>query len=389
MRDISKNSVLFPVAFLSVVGLGCTTFGISFYVKDILGAGPSAVGQFTGIWSAFYIVGCLVLQPLGRRISPLWSLLIALCSMAFFMGLVLFARTIPLALLFFGLYGFATSLLFPPLIAWVTAGVEKEALGRLTSRFAVSWSLGGIIAPWAGSRLLNIDRHIPLFFSIGVYLLIGAVLLAANALVPNIRGDSSEKSVESVVAGIDSSTLLRFPAWILLFTSYVMNGLIMSQWPVYLRDVAAIPTASIGTIYLVRSATMTFVFILLGRFVLWHFKRRMFFVTSGLVMATATALLVFRSEAALTVILAVNAFATGLAYNGAIFYASAGAVNRRKRMAINESILNAGAVMGAVGGGIMLEFTSMNTVIVCIIALMTIGVIAQARLLVGSTRESA
>ena len=350
------------MAFLSVLGLSCTTFGIAFYVKDILGGGPAAVGQFTGIWAASYVAGCLVLQPLlGRRLSPSLSLLMAMGSMAAFLGLVLSAPSILPAMFFFGLYGFSTSLLFPPLLAWITVGVEKEALGRLTSRFSVSWSLGGIIAPWVGSRLLNIDRHIPLIFSIGMYAVVGAVLLLAGAFVPTMRGEFRNTPGDSVSGAGDASTPLRFPAWILLFVTYIMNGLIMSQWPVYLRDTLGIPTASVGTIYLIRAATMTLVFILLGRFVLWHFKRRMFFATSGLLLATAAALLVFRSEASLLAILAVNSFAVGLANNGSVFYAVSGAANRQKRMALNESILNAGSLLGAVGGGFMLEFTSMNT----------------------------
>jgi hypothetical protein len=68
---IGKEWVIFPTTIVSMFGLGSTTFGIAFYAKDALSAGPAAVGQFAGIWALSYIFGCLTLGPwMSRRVPP-------------------------------------------------------------------------------------------------------------------------------------------------------------------------------------------------------------------------------------------------------------------------------------------------------------------------------
>jgi MFS family permease len=385
---IDKRGVLFPVAFSATMALGCTSFGVAFYAKDILSAGPAVVGQFAGVWALSYIAGCLSLNFLSRSLLPRWSLFIALSGMGLFLGLMLAVRHVASALALFGLYGLATALFFPPLVTWLTAGVESAELGKTTSRFAVAWSIGGVVAPWVSSRLMLIDRRAPILFSVSVFALAAGYLLLANLLFPLIRGDRDAAASPAAGAARDGSTALRFPAWILLYTCYALNGLIMNHFPVYMRDALGVRTESIGTMYLIRSAVLTLLFALLGRFVVWHFKRRLFIIASAVALASAALLMFFTSEAMLLSALVLSSLALGLAYNSSIFYAVAGARNRQKRTAINESILNAGSFSGAVGSGFLLERFSMPTVVGITALALAAGSVAQSLLLVrGKTSK--
>ncbi len=376
---IGKEWVIFPTTIVSMFGLGSTTFGIAFYAKDALSAGPAAVGQFAGIWALSYIFGCLTLGPwMSRRVPPRLSLLIAMASMGCTLSLVLSVRSVAPALLFYGLYGFSTSFFFPPLVSWLTTGVESRELGRATSRFSLSWSVGSIAAPWIGSRLLVFGVSIPLIFSVAVYAVVGVFLVIANTRFPLIRGDSVQNAASNQAApGDDRSTPLRYPAWTMLFACYVLNGLITAHWPVYLRDSLGFRPDSIGLMFLVRSATLTAVFIALSRFVGWHFRRRMLVFSALGALGSVFALWAAKSGAGLTAALVANALAQGLAYNGAIFYAVSGAANRNRRAAINESILNAGSFTGAVGSGYLLETQPMGFVLAAVAALLGAAAVLQ------------
>lgn len=379
--NIGKTGVLFPVAFLATMALGCTGFGIVFYAKDVLRAGPAVVGQFAGVWALSYIVGCLSLNFLSRSLLPRWSLFTAMSTMGFFLGLMLLVESVSVALILFGLYGFSTALFFPPMVGWLTTGVESSELGKTTSRFAVAWSVGGIIAPWVSSRLMLVDRHAPLIFSVAVYFLVGGYLLLAGFCFPKIRNDRKKTAERSSGVETDNSTFLRFPAWVMLYVCYALNGLIMNHFPVYMRDSLGVRTESIGTMYLIRSAMLTVVFILLGKFVIWHFKRRLIVAATLIALTSAAVLMLFTSEAALLSALIISSFAVGSAYNASIFYSVAGASNRQKRTAMNESILNAGSFSGAVGSGFLLERFPMPVVLMFTAVLLTLGLGAQSLLL--------
>ena len=387
---IGKSGVLFPVAFLATMALGCTGFGIVFYAKDVLRAGPAVVGQFAGVWALSYIVGCLSLDFLSRRLLPRWSLFIAMSTMGSFLGLMLLVKNVSVALILFGLYGFSTALFFPPLVGWLTAGVDNSELGKTTSRFAVAWSVGGIIAPWVSSRLMLADRRAPLIFSVAVYFLVGGYLLLAGLCFPKIKNDRKKTAGRSAEPVADNSTSLRFPAWVMLYVCYALNGLIMNHFPVYMRDSLGVRTESIGTMYLIRSAMLTVVFILLGKFVIWHFKRRLIVAATLIALTSAAILMLFTTETALLSALILSSFAVGLAYNASIFYSVAGAANRQKRTAVNESILNAGSFSGAVGSGFLLERFPMPVVLMFIATLLIVGLGVQALLLArGKTGRKA
>ncbi len=66
-----------------------------------------------------------------------------------------------------------------------------------------------------------------------------------------------------------------------------------------------------------------------------------------------------------------------------MFYGASGAPDRHKRMNIHESLLNAGQVVGSVGGGLLYERVSWNAVFIAIAlivaAAIAFQIIAMAR----------
>jgi MFS family permease len=378
-REIEKTAVICGSVFLVAFGMGIKILGSVFYIREIFSASPSQIGFFNATWSCTYILSCLLLRPLYNRAVPRSSMIVSSSFMgAALLGMVSI-RAFALTFVFHGLYGIAEAVFWPTSMGWLSAGIEGARLGRRMSVFNLSWSTGLIVSPLVAGVLSTVSPSLPLSVGSGVLFTASVLICGAGAFIPHLRSHAKVKTGtkdESRASG--ANTKLRYPAWIGLFTTYVVIGILFSVFPVYALEELGVGKGLIGFLLQIRALCATIGFVVLGRTDTWHFRPGQM-LAGQFVQACAVLLLSFSgSPLWIAVLIAFIGFAMSLSYFNSLFHAVSGSVDRAARMAIHEAVLSAGLIAGSSVGGVVYEHSSMTSVYVICAALLLAGIAAQA-----------
>ncbi len=379
---IGKTAVIFPAAFLAAVGMGLMALGIIFYLVDIFQASASQIGLLAALWSLCYVIGCLLIRPLFDRLRPRHTMIIAMFSMSLFTFLLHYAPSIVWVYVWYGLFGLSTSLFWPPLMAWLSRGVEGRELSRAISKFNFSWSAGVVISPFLTGWLSEKAAELPLYLGSLLFLLIGFMIIGAALALPYIRRDrDAEPSAGGEGPDLgEKDTFLRYPAWIGLYTTYVVMGVILVIFPIFARGDLSLSKSVIGLLLLSRALFMTGGFIILGKVGFWHFRGwPMILVQLGLAIILIF-MVYLHSPFWLGLALAFMGLLMALAYANSLFHGVSGSTQRTRRMAIHEVLLSLGIVSGSSLGGILYERYSMSTVYWFCLSLVLVGAVIQVAL---------
>lgn len=378
---IGKTAVIFPSAFLVALGSGLIGLGVVFYMRDIFNAPASEIGTLFALWSLCYISGCIFIRPLFDRVLPRYTLIIATSCMFAFTLPIHFVKSTVWIYVLLACYGFSTSLFWPPLMAWVSEKVEGVELGRAISKFNLFWSTGLIISPFLAGWLSERATELPLYSGSSLFLLTSFMIAGAILVLPGMGKDKEvEVSARIQNGGRGKDTLVRYPAWVGVYTTYVVFGVLLVVFPVSARDDLSMSKSIIGLVLLSRALFMTIGFVILGRTAFWHFKI-LPMVLGQVCLAVSLVFMVYIcSPLLLGVILGVMGLMMALSYSSSLFHGVSGSTNRAKRTAIQEILISAGFISGSFVGGILYERYSMATVYWFCLSLVLVGVIIQAGL---------
>jgi predicted MFS family arabinose efflux permease len=360
---IGKTSLIYPSAFLVAVGISIVELGIIFYIREIFGATPSQVGYFTALWALWYIIGCLLIRPLFSGALPRHLLMAATFLMSIFILLVTFSKSFWQAYAGYSLYAVAMSFFWPPIMGWLSRDTEGAQLGKRMSYFNISWSIGLIIGPLIAGVLSARSPELPLYAGSLLFFATGLLIVAGSALLPRIRADRGTDSPQrSQKLKTDESTFFRFPGWVGMFTTFVVIGVVISIFPVFARDELMLRKEVIGVLMQSRTFIATFVFIILGHTVFWHFR-----IAPMVLGQVGLAIVVFAmnfttSPPVLAVFISLLGAFRSLSYSNSLFHGVSGSVNRAGRMAIHEALLAAGLIFGSAFGGELYQRYSMTAV---------------------------
>ncbi|MFP4561738.1 MAG: MFS transporter [Spirochaetia bacterium] len=383
---IGKTHVLLPAAFLVAFGLNLLTFGVVFFMADAFGSSTGEIGLLMALWSLCYFIGCFILRPLGRKLQPRFSMMVATASLALCLTALVLWGSKGSTFVFYGLAGLSNSLFFPPLLTWLASGIEGHELNSALSRFSLSWSLGGVLSPYPAGFLVQRGPVYPLLACIGclvvTFLIIGLASIKVRGMRMPAGADSKGLSVETV----DHSTFLRYPAWLGNFSVYVLMGIISAVFPLFARGELGFAESTIGLIFLSRAVLMTVGFVLFGRLTCWHFRAGYQLGLQLLFAAFILVLVLVRSGTAFFVLLPLQGIFLAAFYSSSVFHGASGAVERQKRMAVHEGMLTAGIIIGSVTGGLLYQHYSMRTVFLLSLSV-AVAVAAAQLLLFGLTRN--
>ncbi|MGM0431428.1 MAG: MFS transporter [Spirochaetota bacterium] len=356
-----RSRVLFGVSFLGQMSIGIITLGLIFYMRDRFGLRPQIIGLFASVHTLSYFLGCTFGKGLISLLKPRQAVVIAAFGMMSFGLLVVSVSQVWLAFVCYLLYGLSTAFFWPPLMGWLTRGLEGRELSKTISKFNLAWSSGIILAPYMAGLLTEEHIRYPAFAASLLFAVLGIGVVVATWLVPEIKAAQSSKTIRESSTAVDRSTPLRFACWAGLFSCYVVFGITVNIFPLYARDMLGYSESFIGGILLVRGLLTTVVFVLLGKGAWWHFRSWQIVVQQialagvcllGAYAASIGTLLVF-------FILFGMLFA-GI-YTNSIFHGAAGSLDRESRMATHEAMLTAGVIVGASLGGVMYDHTSFAT----------------------------
>jgi MFS family permease len=375
---IGKTGVILPAAFLTEVGLGLLTLGMVFYLREVFLLAPGRVGWIAATWQGCYVAGCLTMRPAFERLLPRYSMIFSTAGIGLAVAAILVSRSVASVFLFYGLFGFCMSFFWPPLMSWLSLGIEGEQLGRAMTRLTFVGNMGVIISPFIAGALSELAPRYPLYGAAAVFVTNSLLLVGAALALPRIRSDRDRgHSRREEPEKPDRSTALRFPAWVGLFVTYAVLGVIITVFPMYARDDLGLSKSSIGALLLCRALCTAAGFLLLGRSTRWHFRTLP--MTVGLMLL---AVLVFGiSRAASLPLLALSLALIGplisLGFSYSFFHGASGASRRATRMAIHEALLASGLIAGSAVGGQIYQHYSMTAVSVFCAAIIGAAVALQ------------
>jgi len=365
LSRLGSPAVVYPGAFLVAFAEGMLNLGFVFFLRERQGASPSLIGWFTGYSVLVYTLGCLLLRRLFDRLRPQSALLMALYGMPAFLLLLVLLPALPLTFLFSGLYRLALAFFWSPAMGWLSQGVEGDALSRRQSRFNLSWSTGLVSSYVLAGLASQKDAGLPLVLSIAVFAGYAALLTAALAAFPALRAAAPPASPEASASGAAPAadgTPLRYPAWVGMFASYVVSGMVATVFPLFAQDVLGVTRGVVGTLVSSRTLLQSVGFLVLGAASFWHFRGRWLLISQAYLAALLIAMLFARSVGFYAVLLPLLGLGSALSYAGGLFHGIAGSRRRAARMAIHESTLNGGYIVGATVSGMLYQQSSMRAV---------------------------
>ena len=386
-HGIGKSGVICPAAFLASLGVAQLLLGINFYLKDTFNASASNISWVYTAWFLCYAIACILIRPLTDRFKPRHVILLATFLMCITTLLVPFCKSMISVVICAAFIGAASSMFWPPLMGWLSAGSEGKHLSRALSYFAFSFSIGGIIAQPVTGWLSALQPALPLYSAALLFLLTTALIAGAVLALPKVRNDieTTAKPADSPVQ--DTSTPLRFPAWIALFTTFTTAGIILCAFPVMARELPLqFSKKLIGNLLIWQPLCETATFLLMGWLILWHFKGRFIILNQLAFAAVMAGFAIAHSPLAIGFLLAVVGVLLGQAYAGSVFHGCSGSVSHPRRMAIHEMLLSVGFIVGAIAGGWIYEHFSMPAVYYSASALFCLAAVIQAPLCLISRR---
>jgi DHA1 family multidrug resistance protein-like MFS transporter/DHA1 family quinolone resistance protein-like MFS transporter len=301
--------------------------------------------------------------------------------MFLFVVLVLFTESFIYAYVYFGLYGMAMSFFWPPIMGWLSQDIEGPQLGKSMSYFSLSWNAGLIIGPFLAGILSAISPALPLWVG-GLLCLLAALLITiASITLPKIRADRSlDTDQNGETPKIDTSTALRFPGWVGMFSTFVAIGVIINIFPVFARDELLLRKEIIGIMMQSRTFIGTFVFVILGHTTFWHFRISQMVIGQICLACVVFFMMFISSPLVLVLFISVAGALRAMTYSNSFFHGVSGSINRTGRMAIHEALLAAGLICGSSLGGLIYQHYSMAVVYSFCAAVVMLGVIIQISL---------
>jgi predicted MFS family arabinose efflux permease len=363
LSRIDKRGVIIPATFLFSIAGGTAGLALIFYLNDVYHATAETIGLFSALNLMSYSAGCFLLRPLGRKLLPRHSMVLATAGAILGIILLVSVRSIGWAFLFYALYGFSTALYWPPIMGWLTAGIEGKALNKATSRYSMAWSLGGVLSPYLAGVVSEINPIYPLYLSFALFAGLVIFIVVATLALPRVRLDLHRTGKKAEIrAAEDHSTPMRFISWIGLFSSYLTLGVLYNIFPIFATHDGGMSQSGVGLALLIRALATTTGFLVLGRMAFWQFNAKVAILLQVMIAAVVPLVAFAGSFPALAAAMVAIGFLNSLAYMSATFHAASGAIDREKRMGIGEVVLTTAQVIGAVAGGIIYNRLSMGAV---------------------------
>lgn len=346
-----KIFLIYTAAFVMAIALNGLLLGMVFHASEVFKASPSQVGYLTSCYCFNYLMACVLARPLVARLTPLRNLLVATGSISLGMALASCAPNIAVAFAAMSLAGIGTAFFWPPLMGWLSEGLEGKSLSRITGFYNFSWSTGTIVAPVIiGYLSAKSSRYSLIFTTVCSVMMFVFFLIFGRASGGDARGNASASA-----SGGGHESFLRYPSWLGLLCAWFSVGLVGSIYPLAAEEVLKYTRPEIGNVLMFRALAVTLAMTALGMLTFWQFKAVQLLL-GHLLLAISIFLLGYaQSRVTVTMLVVITGLMAGHAYTNSIFHGVAGSRDRTLRMTIHEMLLSIGQVCGSAVGGIVYQ----------------------------------
>lgn len=356
------------VPLLIVTAISSVSFGQLFvalpFFTGAMGGGPDDVGLVGALYTGGYVAAMLAGRRLLDRLHPRT---IAVIGSAVLCAATLILSTCDtLAGLWITVtaYGLATSWHWPPVMGMLSTGAEGPALNRRLGRFNAAWSGGLIAGPMLGGWLFDRGAAIPFLVAAVIHALCAVLVVtvrfaqgsASPAPNPAFSDPSPSAISDPPLLPADPRTpVYRRMARVALVCSYLVVGLLRYQLPGLAESELKITATGFGPIGTLFSAAQSAGFILLGLTHGWHFRRRwMWGAQLGLGLSLLP-IFVVQSAAGLMACSVLAGLGVSFLYASHLYYGVSGGARRTRLMAVHETLLSVGFLIGSYAGGFVAD----------------------------------
>jgi PPP family 3-phenylpropionic acid transporter len=380
---MKRTIILFPAAFLMNTNLGLVNFAVIFYLKDSLSISPSVIGWFFAAGALGYVLGCMLLRKIQNRILPPVSMFITIILTIFSVFMIILADSTILVLIFYLVFAAAPAFYWPQLMGWFSNGLDNKSLGSSISKFNISWSTGALTGPLIGgilverSLLMAFYTDIILMGILGILLAVGLIFVRDMREYPVHVENNAPVREDAEMLNEGRGTILRFAGWIGVFSAYVVLGLLNNIFPLFVRENLGLGESVAGNILFLRGVATAIAFFTAGKIIRWHFNGRLMLIIQAVTAICMLFLVFVESISGFYFLFIIYGFLFSMAYSNGIFHGSAGAVDRGRRMALFESVLTLGVVLGSVIGGYLYQYFSIYSAFLFCFAVLSAGLAVQ------------
>lgn len=355
------HSILFAASFCMSLASGMVNYALIFYVRELFGADKTAVGLISSGLTLAYFLGILAFLH-WKKPHPRFILGLASWAMAACVAVYLLVPDWTVTFVFHALFGLAMALFWPRIMGWLSWGVEGRDLGRTMGRFNFSWAFGGILSPWLGGLLVEIDPQWPFLTAIGLLSITGLLMPLGARFFSGMKDRQAAAASDTADLSLSGPTPLRHPARLAVAGAYFLTGALLFIFPAFAKESLGFSESLTGSFLLVRMLAATLGFELWGRWTFWHFR---FAPAAGGMLVLLVLILLFPWGTAVWqfyLLFAGVGLVFSFLYSYALFHGVAGSVRRERSMTIHEAVLNIGLLSGTALGGWVSETWSMATV---------------------------
>ena len=132
-------------------------------------------------------------------------------------------------------------------------------------------------------------------------------------------------------------------------------GVVAVVLPLAGREQLGLRESTIGAVFMGRSLANAAMFLWLGATTFWHFRTSPMLSSIFLSALAFIVLACMHSAAGVAILFIALGALTGFSYSQSIFHGVSGSTDRATRMAIHESVLATGVLIGSAAGGILYQ----------------------------------
>jgi len=370
---LSNRAFFYPIGFSADCFNFTAILAETFLASSLFGATELQMGVLGACNALGYMLPCvatgLISERLGRRV---------MCALSA-AGLIAVnltephLRSVPALYVAGFLRMFATSFLWPPLIAWLTQSTRHRNLSGVLGGFNFSWAsgimTGFFIGGWA---FQHISPTAAFYFSASMALLLLIFVLTCTPRIHDVEDGGQSDALQPLPQikrhEPDHAHLYIRQGLLLNTGACFVTSMVLYLFP----KIAAgqLTEAAQGTMHSVRMGGQVLAFLLFGRTAVWHYRGWPVWLTLG---ALATGLVFISSAHSNWFYLvgcAALGFGAGAAYSLSIFYSLALTRIKGLGSGIQESLIGAGLLLGPLYGGLIASMTDVRlTVIAALIPL--------------------
>ncbi len=338
------------------------------FVINHLGGSDKHLGIASALTSVIYIITCLLVGPVIDRKGPKRYSQIGAA------GIIVSTAAVTLVVLFYDLgyrsfnpvtfiiiigmvSGIFLAIFWPPVMGWITIGHEGKQLNRRLGFFNMSWTVGFCASPYIGGLMTEINYVLPIAVAMLLVVFAFVAICFTKPSKPNLCHQSDSSASDSL---IDRPHPLlpkfRVLARIALIPIFICMGLARTQVALLFNEPFGFSESQFGIFMTLLWLTSCVLFIVLSKTHAWHYKLRPF-IAAQLIMMLGMLMIIKNSSLWVFCFIAVVLGAShALIYVSHQFYAVSGSANRSGPMAIHETLLSIGYVIGFLGGGYLAEY---------------------------------